>query len=304
MQILISKLAILLFMIILGYVGARKGIFNEAFTKTASSLTINVFLIGTILSSVITDIPDIPASSLGWMVLITAIDIALCCVVGILGALPFRKRTDKEPLIMLLAALPNSMFVGAPIVQELYGGMGVFYLVLTCLPFNLFLYTYGVWRLEQGSGSVKFQLREMVTPPLISSLAALLIFAFRIRMPDIVVDLCELLGGATSPMSMLVIGASLGSVKLFDALRQPLTYVAAFLRLIVCPLVVWLVLRMFVTDEVLLDTMIINASVPSAVIVTVLAIQHENNAQFSSEAVLVTMLLSMITMPVVTWLLI
>ena len=126
MQILISKLAILLFMIILGYVGARKGIFNEAFTKTASSLTINVFLIGTILSSVITDIPDIPASSLGWMVLITAIDIALCCVVGILGALPFRKRTDKEPLIMLLAALPNSMFVGAPIVQELYGGMGVF----------------------------------------------------------------------------------------------------------------------------------------------------------------------------------
>ena len=64
------------------------------------------------------------------------------------------------------------MFIAAPIVRELYGGTAMFYLIITCIPFNVLLYTYGVWRVGHG-GNVKLSMRDIITLPLIASFAAL-----------------------------------------------------------------------------------------------------------------------------------
>ena len=302
MQVLISQLSIILIIIAIGYVGARRGYFSKEFTKTASSLTMNVLLTAMVLESVFSELPEFGGAEFARLMLICTACMVITYIVGFLCALPLRRKSARASVFELLIAAPNSMFIGAPLVRELYGSGAVFYLILTCIPFNVLLYTYGVWRMNQGGGT-KIGLRDMLTMPLIASIAAMFIAIFRIKAPEFICDLCSIISGATVPMSMIVIGASLGSVKLGKALTEPLTYAAALVRLVVCPIVVWLILRIFVSDPILLNTMIINAAVPSAIVIAVLAIQYDRDAEFASEGILVSMLMSIITVPLISKLL-
>lgn len=301
-QILLVKLSTILIIIAIGYVGARRGYFSKEFTKTASSLTMNILLTALVLDSVFSGLPDISGAELAGILLISTVSMVIMYIVGFISALPFRRNRGRASILELLIAAPNTMFIAAPLVRELYGGNAMFYLVVTCIPFNVLLYTYGVWRVGHG-GNVKLSLRDIITLPLIASFVALIVAVFHIKAPAFICDLCSVVGGATVPISMIVIGASLGSVRIRDAFANPLTYFASFVRLIACPVIVWLALRPFVADTVLLNTMVINAAVPSAVVVAVLAIQYDRDPELAAEGVLVSVLLSVLTIPLISRLL-
>ena len=99
------------------------------------------------------------------------------------------------------------------------------------------------------------------------------------------------------PLSMIVIGSSLGSVSLFDAFKHGRLYLASFVRLILIPLLTWFLCRLLTQDPVLLMTMLITAGCPSAVVVTVLSIQYGRDGVFTAEGTLQSTVLSMITLP-------
>ena len=99
------------------------------------------------------------------------------------------------------------------------------------------------------------------------------------------------------PMSMLVIGFSLGSVSLLDAFRNRHLALLSVVKLLLIPLITWIVCRFLTSDTVLLMTCMIIAASPSAVIVSVLGIQYGQDAVFSSEAVQHSTICSLITIP-------
>lgn len=300
MQILIRKLIIILVLILIGYVGARRGFFSKSFTKTASSLTMNVLLTGTVLSSVMGELPELSGPEFARMFLISCSCMLIMGIVGFLCALPFRKNRDKVSIVEFLSSTPNIMFIAAPLVQELYGAQGLFYIVVSTIPFNFFVYTYGVWLVAHGGEGRKLELRDILTLPFLASILALFIALLRLPTPPVLRDLCSIIGGATVPMSMFVIGATLGEVELKSAFAQPLSYAASLVRLIICPVVIYLALRPFAMDPVLFNAMIINAASPSAVIVAVFAIQYDRDAEFAAEGILVSVLLSVVTIPIIS----
>ena len=111
------------------------------------------------------------------------------------------------------------------------------------------------------------------------------------------------MSGATMPLSMMVIGASLGSVSLLDAFRNGRLYLASAVRLLLVPLVTWAVLRFFISDPELLMTMVIVAACPSAILITVLSVQYGRDAVFAAEGTLQNTTLSLITIPLLILLL-
>ena len=46
----------------------------------------------------------------------------------------------------------NNLLIGLPLLSALFGSTAVLYAGLTSLPFNVLLYTYGVWRLGTAGG--------------------------------------------------------------------------------------------------------------------------------------------------------
>ena len=210
---------------------------------------------------------------------------------------------ERTPVFELLMSMGNNMFIALPIVQTIYGATAAFYVALSCLPFNVLLYTYGVYRLKSGHGAVSLRLKDILSVPLYATLASLLILLLHIPVPGVVRSLISAMSGATMPLSMLVIGASLGSVSLLDAFKNGRLYLASAVRLLLIPLVTWLLLRPFITDTELLMTMVIIAACPSAVLVTVLSVQYGRDAVFSAEGTLQNTALSLATIPLLVWLL-
>ena len=297
---LLPKMLIFVVLMVIGYICAKTKFAGKEFTRDASKMVINVFMTATIINSVLVSEARLSGRELAIVML--ALSIAI--VVGwILAAASCRLMGlgERAPLFELLIAVVNNMFIALPVVEALFGSEAVFYCSLSCIPFNIILYTYGVYRLHGGGGKEAIRLKDIFTVPLLATFAALMIFMINPPIPAVFRELAGSMSAATMPLSMIVIGSSLGSVGLLDAFKNWKLYIMCFIRLLLCPLLVWLLLGFVTEDLVLRVTSTIIAASPSGVIVSVLAIQYDRDAVFTSEGILLSTVFSMLTIPLVIY---
>lgn len=296
-SVLIPKMIVFVVLMVIGYLCAKTNFAGREFTKDASKMVINVFMSVTIINSVLVS----DASLSGWELL--RVMLVLCLAMGVcwvLGAVSSRllKLGDKAPLFVLLVGVMNSMFIALPVVETLFGSQAVFYCALSCIPFNVLLYTFGIYCIQGGEGG-RVRVKDIFNVPLLATIVALLIFLLRPPVPQVVKELVSTMSAATMPLSMIVVGSSLGSVSLLDAFKKGNLYLMCVIRLLLCPLVVWLLAGLLTDDLMLRATATIIAAAPSGIVVSVLAIQYERDAVFSSEGILLSTVFSMLTIPLV-----
>ena len=291
-------------LMVIGYVLARKGLVDRGFSRAASMLVVDVFLPATILNSVLVANFEMGAGELGRLMLLLCLTIWIGCVLGAVAGrlLPIGRDPDRGAVFELLVALSNTMFIGLPIAQEMFGPVAVFYCALSCIPFNVYLYSYGVWRLKGSTGSA-FRLRDIFSTPFAATLLSVLIFLLHLPLPEVVRDLVSALNGATMPMSLLVIGFSMGTVSLLDAFKNRSLYLISVLRNLVIPVITWFIMRFLTDDPILLTTCLLLAASPSPVMATVLAIQYKRDSVYGAEGVLQSTVLSIVTIPLLLLLL-
>ena len=297
-SVLIPKMIVFVVLMVIGYLCAKTNFAGREFTKDASKMVINVFMTATIINSVLVSDACLSGGELLQVMLVLCMSVGVCWV---LAAISCRLvgLGDKAPLFELLIAVMNNMFIALPVVETLFGSQAVFYCSLSCIPFNILLYTFGIYRLQGGEGKGSVRLRDIFSVPLLATLAALVIFLLQPPVPPVVKELASTMSAATMPLSMIVIGSSLGSVSLLDAFKKGKLYLMCGLRLLLCPLLVWLLAGLITDDLMLRVTATIIAAAPSGVVVSVLAIQYDRDAVFTSEGVLLSTVFSMLTIPLI-----
>lgn len=297
-SVLIPKMIVFVVLMVIGYLCAKTNFAGREFTKDASKMVINVFMTATIINSVLVSDARLSGGELLQVMLVLCMCVGVCWV---LAAISCRLvgLGDKAPLFELLIAVMNNMFIALPVVETLFGSQAVFYCSLSCIPFNILLYTFGIYRLQGGEGKGSVRLRDIFSVPLLATLAALVIFLLQPPVPPVVKELASTMSAATMPLSMIVIGSSLGSVSLLDAFKKGKLYLMCVLRLLLCPLLVWLLAGLITDDLMLRVTATIIAAAPSGVVVSVLAIQYDRDAVFTSEGVLLSTVFSMLTIPLI-----
>lgn len=300
LSVLLEKMFIFAVLMLVGYFMARRGTLDRSFSRAASALVLNVFMSAAILNSVLTVKIDLGWAELGHIMLVLCVMQVLGYVIAALAVRLFSRDREEQPCLELLMSMGNSMFIALPIVDGLLGPEAVFYVSLSCIPFNVLLYTYGVWRLKGAAG--KLRAKDMLSVPLVVTVLSVLIFLLRIPVPHFLRSLISATAGASMPMSMIVIGATLGSVSLLDAFRSGKLYLVSLVRLLAAPLATWAVCRLLTQDPVLLLTTVIIAGCPSAVLVTVLSVQYKRDAVLTAKGTLQNTLLSMATIPFLIWL--
>lgn len=297
MTVLLEKMALLIILLALGYLCARLKLVGPEFNKGLSKLVINVFLAGMILSSVINKKLEMTGGDVAFGLLMMTLSMLICIGIGWLSPTLLRIKDGDKGMYRMLSAFMNNGFVGFPLVAAVYGEDTVFFASLSNIPFNLLLYTVGIMLLQKGDKNTKFSIKSVINVPIAATLIAVVIFVFEIPMPKLVDDVADTISAATVPLSMMCVGLSLGSVSLKEALLQPRLYGISLVRLIICPLAVWLVLRLFITNPVILGTIVLLAACPSAIICAILGIQYGRDGVESSEAIFISTMLSMITIP-------
>ena len=297
---LLSKMVLFIILLLIGYFASRKGFLSKDFSKSASWLLLNVFLVASILNSVLGERPSLPTGELWMALLFMTVVLVLCYLLGMIFS-RFDHDDKTSVQTFLLISVVNSLYVGMPVAQALCGSEGVFYVGLSSVPFNILLYTWGMWALRHGKGKKGIRLREMISAPLISALLSLLIFVVDLHVPKIVSDLLGSVASATVPISMLVIGATLGNVSLSEAFSKKKLYLINLVRLIVAPLLIYFLFRPFTVNQPLLVSLVIVAACPCGVLSTPLSIQYGYDPEYPSECIMLSTALSMITLPALVW---
>ena len=298
MSALFTKMVIFAVMIAIGYIGARRGNLGENFVKGTSELLLKVFIVASIVNSVLGERPDLGNGGLGNALLCLLVSFIIIYAIGFVFCFIFYRKNPAAPQIELLISVVNNLFIGIPVLSAVIGGEGVFYMGMSAIIYNPILYTYGIWRLKQGRSSKKFSLKDMITLPLIGALIAGAIFLLDLQVPKVITELVGTVANATIPVSMIVIGATLGKIKLRDAFTDKISYAVSLAALIITPIVVWFALAPFTDNPALRLSCTVMAGCPSGIIVTPLSIQYGYNPEVSSKVVMVSTVLSMFTLPI------
>lgn len=301
MSAVLTQMGILVFIMAVGFVCTKIGVTGPEFTRSASKVVLNVLLVFTILDSVTSAEMELSLADVGWDLAVFFVMIFVCAGLGLLGAKLLRMRGGQGGIAAFSICFTNTVFVGFPIIESVYGAEGLLVATLSNIPFNLLVYTMGVAMIN---GSTKgMRVKDAISAPLVATVIAVAFFMTGWKLPSPVVQCFDIIGNATVPMSMLVVGASLGSISVKEALTDWRVYAVSFLRLIVAPLLLWAMLKPFVHDEMLLGVTVILAACPTAMIATVLAIRGNSDEAYASQCIFVSTVLSAATMPLMIWML-
>ena len=219
-------------------------------------------------------------------------------------------KKDRR-LYLFMTIFGNVGFMGFPIVESVYGKEGLFYAAILNSVFNIFVYTFGVVMMggtsEKEGGSFSETLRGipwkklLLTPAVICTAIGVLIFVFRIHLPEILSDTCATIGSLTSPLAMLVVGANLSGMKPKEMVTNLRMNIYVLLRQIALPLVFWVIIRQFVTHAVLAPTLLLMSCMPVANTTALFATEYGGNEKLASQGIFLTTLFSLVSFPLIIW---
>lgn len=297
----LTQMGILVFIMAVGFFCTKIGVTGPEFTRSGSKVVLNVLLVFTILDSVTSAEMELSLADVGVDLAAYFAMVFISAALGFIVARLLGGRADRRGISAFAVAFSNTVFVGFPVIESIYGAEGLLVATLSNVPFNLLVYTMGVAMINGSSKGMS--VKSAISAPLVATVIAVAFFMSGLKFPEPVVECFDIIGSGTVPMSMLVVGASLGSISVKEALTDWRVYAVSFVRLILSPLVVWLVLKLFVHDDMLLGISMILGACPTAMIATALAIRGERDEAYASQCIFVSTVLSAVTMPLMMYLL-
>ncbi len=203
------------------------------------------------------------------------------------------------------SAMSNSIFIGMPILLQLFGSQASIVVALaviveTCVLLPL---TLSLAELSGQRGQPVIQVlrilvvRTLRNPLILAILLGMLAGALEIPLPGPVRKIIELLGGAATALSLLVIGGSMVGQSLRGQ-RVDLAQMVGF-KLFVHPLMAVLVITLLPPFDPLLQTsIVIIACLPMAGVFPVLAQAH-GQGSVASTALVIAVVTSFLTISLV-----
>ncbi|WP_057896384.1 AEC family transporter [Liquorilactobacillus oeni] len=199
----------------------------------------------------------------------------------------------------------NAGFMGIPLASSLFGKTGVFFAVVSLAGFNIFNWTYGLSLFNKDQVSVKkiVKLRiALLNPNIISIILGLFLFIFSISLPNTVSQTVKYVGTINTPLSMIVIGNSLGNIKLRKEIKGFYLWLTIFLRNLLFPVLAIIILKFLGISGIALETTVIMMSCPVAGIVVLFTLQNDDDVSPAIALMGISTILSLATIPIVFFL--
>lgn len=297
---IISQMAALFILIIVGFAAAKMKMIDGRFSQQLSVFVINISSPCLIVSSVMGDIsPDkemiLPVLAIG--VVTYAFFVAAAQFLSRL----LSKDKDKQGIYGFMLTFGNVSFIGYPIVSSIFGSYAIFYASLLNIPFTLLAFSLGRKMIQGGEGGLKLDWKVLVTPAMIACYLSVVIVCCDIKgIPDIIVTPLTLLGNITVPAALLVIGTSMAQMDLKKIFAGRLVWLISCLRLLVLPVVIYYLTRLLGFSGDILGINTVLAAMPVGTYGAMFCLQYGKDETIMVQGLLISTLLSIISIPLIT----
>ncbi len=207
--------------------------------------------------------------------------------------------SDLSGIEKLSVVYSNCGFIGVPLVNSLFGSIGVFYLTAYLTAFNVLLWTHGI-RAMGETFTLKTLWKKLMTPAILAIAAGVVCFVAQIRLPEVLSYPLGLIANMNTPLAMLVAGANLAQADILKCLKKPRVYLVSVVRLILIPAISLIFLRMMHLDFTVSFTVFLAAACPAGASAIMFAERFGKDSSYATELFVLTTVLSVVTIPLIS----
>lgn len=268
----------------------------SSISRVIVRITLPLLIITTITSQELN--PDMLKNA-AILIVIELVVLCLLFGLGTLCAKLFRLSGTTKTMHRLMSTFGNVIFLGYPLITTLYGQVGLFYAVIYALVNDGFVWTYGVYLMarDDENESAKNPLWNLINPNTVSFVISLLMLAFGLRLPDLLHKTLSGIGSLTTYLSMLFIGMTLAMIHLKSIYKRVSIYVLSLVKMVLFPLALILILRLFPIDRTLCGVLVLQVAMPVQTVLTILANEYRSDFKYAAECVFITTVLSLGLLP-------
>ncbi len=296
MLTVVTKVAVMLIMIVVGCVITKLGMFTEKGAAECTTLLVKIVTPCLIINSLLSSGGGLQAGEMLLAAAVSALSIVLSIAVSLLV---FRKEPlERRKVLRFSVIFSNAGFMGLPLVQGIVGDRGVIYGSFFIAVFNLICWTYG-YSMMSGSGKLNLK-TALLNPGIIGLAVGLPIYFLKISLPAVISEPISFLSGLNTPLAMLVIGSYIARVDFKSFISDFSVYKMAVLRLVVCPALYLAALLIIRPERDLFISSLIQSAAPVAANTVLFSVEYHCDSELASKTVAVSTVLSIITIPIFT----
>jgi predicted permease len=280
---------------IVAAVGFALARFSDTNVKTLSAVSFNALSPCLVFDQLVRS--SIGGGVFGRMVIFCILLTTVMGIVAWVAAMPFRLNRQTLTSFLLVVMFSNSGNYALPVVLFAFGREALAYASVYFVASAIVTYTVGVGVAASGRGDVRHVLKGIVRVPALYAVAAAgLVLVTQTIVPVAILRPITLMGDAAIPVMLLILGMQLERAVMPN--RPGIVALAVGLSLFVGPIVgIALTMGLGLTG-LARQVAIVGASMPAAVITTVLALEFDLDASFATGAVFLSTILSPFTLVV------
>ena len=299
--ITLQQVSILFLLIFIGFVGVKAKIIQSESRKVFSSFLVSVVMPMVILNSYMSEFdPDILVN-LMWSFVFSTVVMVLGFIISFL--LMMKSKSKNKAILTFGSMFSNSVYMGFPLIEAMFGAEGMLYTSAFVTMFNLFVWTVG-YVVVSGKPFGKEVLKNVVTNPVLISIAVgLVIYLARIPIPSIIKQPISLVANMNTSLSMIIIGMVIASSNIKVFITNKEIWLLLLRRLLIIPALCFGLFYVLGIGGMVANVVLILQACPTAAITSVFAIQFNHDENLAAGAVVLTTLCSIVTLPLFAMLL-
>lgn len=295
-------------MVIIGYICCKTKVLPFEANEHLISLLINVtspcLLITSITSKELTD--ELFMSTVQ-MLVGTAVYFAVGFILAYGIVRMLKVPGEDTGLYTMMLTAQNTGFMGFPVSKAAFGNEGLYYMVLSNILLNVYMYTAGMVQIGIGGERKKLNFRKLMSSMLnmcsVSAVIGIVMLFLGIKLPAFLSDVMTPIGEANIPISMIVLGVQLAESDVLKIIKNVRLVVITVISLTVWPLLTFLAVNWLPLYSSVKLIMVYASAFPTIVMIVAIAARENKNASLAAESVALSTLFSILTLPVATTLL-
>ena len=288
-------------MMLIGAWLKKRGMIDEAGKRCLTDLCLNLIIPCNIFKSFLIDF-SLDLLQTCSLLLLLAILMELICLLCnqwlFNGYQPQRKK-----VLQYCTIVPMSGFLGNPIAEGIYGDMGILYASIFLVPMRVVMWSVGTsYFVADEKVDRKKVIKNILTHPcLLSIYLGLFVMMTQLPVPAVIAQTAQYIGACNSAVSMLIVGTILADVKLSSIINRD-TLLFSLFRLGALPAAALGIGYLLGLDSLSLGVGVRMTRMPAGATAAIFAARYHSDAVFATQCVVMTTLVSMVTLPVWSYL--
>jgi malate permease and related proteins len=218
---------------------------------------------------------------------------------ALVALIVFKIARFKHSSLYVPIIIMNAVNIPFPVLSMAYGQEGLLAATLFYIPVTLLSFTVGVMILSRRNWKDGI-IETLKVPAIYGAVLGLIFNLLQIKVPDLLYNPLQLIGTMVIPLTLLVLGYRLSSVRITDF---PATALASGIRVGVGLGMGLAAVNVFGLTGIARSAVILDAAMPSAANTSILAMKYGNEPELVSSVVFVTTVASLLIIPILLLLL-